>query len=107
MESKSARSASGEKEWFDGHGNLIAGEDHDAYLKERSESKQKDKAKKLLWCRIIPVRVVAAENILIRNIAEDTDCMMQEYELRNVFAIDQWRLLFDPAEYNIKKVDIE
>ena len=53
------------------------------------------------------MRVVATKNILIRTIAEDMQSLVEEYEVRNVFAIDQWRLLFDPAEYNIKKVDME
>ena len=53
------------------------------------------------------MRVVATENILIRTIAEDMQSLVEDYEVRNVFAIDQWQLLFDPADHNIKKVDIE
>ena len=96
-----------EKEWFDSKGNALTNQDHDAYLREQSESKRKDKAKRLLWCRVVPIRAVAADNILIRNIAEDMKSLEEEYEVRNVFAIDRWQLLFDPAKFNIKKVDIE
>ena len=100
--SKSASSIDAAEVWYDKHGNPVANEDFDFAKLEQQLARVKAKSKTFQWSRVIPIRVMAPENINIRSIEEDMEQLKQDYEIQNVFDTNRWSLLFDPAVYKAK-----